>query len=362
MSDGEGAGTARRPELLGLEPEAARAVLTATLAELGEPAWRTGQVLEWVYGHRCTAFADMTNLPLELRTSLADRFRLAAAEPSFEARAADGTLKHLWRLDDGEQVESVLIPDGDRITLCLSSQAGCALGCRFCATGDFGFRRQLRPAEIAGQFRDADRVALREYGAGIANVVYMGMGEPFANPDAVFTSLSVLHAGFGLGARRITVSTVGIIPGILALAERPEPFRLAVSLHAPDQDLRRDLMPVEKRYPLPALVEAMRTYQSRRGRRISIEYALIRDVNDSPGLARRLAALLDGLRVFVNLIPWNPIPGRDWRTSTPTAIAAFRAELEAAGIPAAVRTPRGLDIAAACGQLRLEREIAARGT
>lgn len=357
MSDVTETNPAGRVRLLGLAPEAARAELGRAMEQLGQPRFRVRQVEAWVYDRRATSFDGMTDLPAALRPALADRFALTAAERSFEARSTDGTIKHLWRLADGEEVESVLIPTEGRVTLCLSSQAGCALGCRFCATGDFGFRRQLDAAEIAGQFRDADLVAEEAYGRRIANVVYMGMGEPFANLGPVMDSLTVLHAGFGFGARRITVSTVGLIPGIEALARRPEPFRLAVSLHAADTELRAALMPVEKRYPLPDLLEALRAYQAAKGRRISIEYALIDGVNDAPSQAADLVRLLDGLRVFVNLIPWNPIPGREWKTSAPERTRAFLAGLESRGVRAAVRAPRGRDIAAACGQLRLERAL-----
>lgn len=357
MSHGTGSAADGRIRLLGLPPAEARAELGRALAELGQPAFRVRQVGAWVYERRATDFEQMTDLPASLRPALADRFALAAAERSFEARSSDGTIKHLWRLGDGEEVESVLIPSDGRVTLCLSSQAGCALGCRFCATGDFGFRRQLDASEIAGQFRDADLVAEAAYGRRIANVVYMGMGEPFANLGPVLDSLTVLHEGFGLGARRITVSTVGLIPGIEALARRPEPFRLAVSVHAPDPELRLALMPVEKRYPLPDLLEALRAYQAQKRRRVSIEYALIDDVNDAPSQASDLVRLLSGLRVFVNLIPWNPIPGREWKTSAPGRTRAFLSVLESAGLRAAVRAPRGRDIAAACGQLRLERAL-----
>jgi 23S rRNA (adenine2503-C2)-methyltransferase len=345
-----------RIELLSHVPDEFPAVLAPTLDEIGQPSYRAGQVAEWVYDHYATGFGDMTNLPAELRVVLAERFSVSPLEMAYEARSTDGTIKHLWRLHDGEQIESVLIPMKDRVTLCLSSQAGCALACRFCATGDFGFRRQLSAAEIVAQFRDAERISREIFGRGIANVVYMGMGEPMANLDAVLQSLSILHVGFGFGARRITVSTVGLIPGIQALAARPEPFRLAVSLHAPEHELRQELVPVEQRYPLPDLFHALRDYQEAKGRRITFEYTLIEGVNDSPELASRLADLLYGLDSFVNLIPYNPIPGRDWRPSPSDRIASFLQILDSRGIEAAVRQPRGRDIAAACGQLRLQRE------
>ena len=347
--------TGARVELLDYLPAQYEDALGPELAEAGQPAYRARQISNWVHERFAAGFEEMSDLPADLRTGLDERFSLSPLEVAFEARSADRTIKHLWRLRDGEQVESVLIPSRDRVTLCLSSQAGCALACRFCATGDFGFRRQLSTAEIVAQFRDSELVARREFGRGIGNVVYMGMGEPMANLDAVLASLSILHQGFGFGARRITVSTVGLVPGIRALAARPEPFRLAVSLHAPEHGLREMLVPVEKRYPLPDLFEALRDYQEAKGRRITFEYTLIDRVNDSPELAESLADLLQDLDSFVNLIPYNPIPGRDWRPSSATRIASFLQVLESRGVEAAVRRPRGRDIAAACGQLRLER-------
>jgi len=346
-----------RIELLGLPPDRARAELGDTLSDWEEPRYRVDQVLDWVWERRVISFAEMTDLPSGLRDRLASTFSLASASCSYEARSEDGTIKHLWRLSDGQQVESVLIPSADRVTLCLSSQAGCALGCRFCATGDLGFTRNLNAAEIVEQYRNADRVALAALGRGIANVVYMGMGEPFANLEPVLDSLTVLHAGFGFGARRITVSTVGLIPGIEALSRRPEPFRLAVSLHSADPKLRRELMPVERRYPLDDLLEAVREYQARKARRVSFEYAMIDGVNDSVELARTLVAKLEGISSYVNLIPYNPVPGKSWGPSSRERINAFLSVLLAGEIPAAVRTPRGRDIAAACGQLRLERDL-----
>ncbi|WP_419936773.1 23S rRNA (adenine(2503)-C(2))-methyltransferase RlmN [Candidatus Palauibacter sp.] len=346
-----------RPELLAERGGGGRQRLVGFFAERGEPAYRARQVEQWVWKRAARSFQEMTNLPAPLRPALAEAFSLTPLEPDYVARSRDGTIKHLWRLEDGERVESVLIPTRERLTLCLSSQAGCALACRFCATGYFGFRRQLRAAEIVAQYRDSLRVAREELGRPISNVVYMGMGEPLANLDGVIGSLAALHGGFGLGARRITVSTVGLVPGILELARRPEPFELAVSLHAPAHELRLELMPIEKRYPLPELFEALRTYQGYKNRRISLEYTLIRGVNDAPALAEALADLAHGLICFVNLIPFNPIPARpEWGPSPPAAIERFSAGLTARGVGNAVRRPRGRDIAAACGQLRLSRE------
>ncbi len=352
----ENAPNGGRRELLEHLPEELEAVVGPALSEAGQPVYRARQVASWIYDRFASSFDEMTDLPADLRPILAERFSASPLEMAYQARSRDGTIKHLWRLRDGEQIESVLIPTADRVTLCLSSQAGCALACRFCATGDFGFRRHLSAAEIVAQFRDSELVARHAFGRGIANVVYMGMGEPLANLEAVLTSLSVLHGGFGFGARRITVSTVGLIPGIRALAARPEPFRLAVSLHAPEHALRERLVPVEKRYPLPELFSALREYQEIKGRRITFEYTMIDGVNDSDELAHSLADLLDDMDGFVNLIPYNPIPGHDWAPSAPERIAGFSAVLEERGVEAAVRRPRGRDIAAACGQLRLERE------
>lgn len=340
--------------LLGLRPGRLADDLGPWLEERGEPSYRVEQIANWVYEQHAVRFGEMTTLPEHLRAALERDFSLTPLEAAWTARSEDGTVKHLWATPGGERVESVLIPTDDRLTLCLSSQAGCALACRFCATGSMGFHGQLGPDEIAAQYRHAARFAEREMGRAITNVVYMGQGEPFANRDAVFRSLEVLHEGFGLGARRITVSTVGLVPGILALADRPEQFGLAVSLHAPVSEIRAELMPVERRHPLPELIDAIRTYQQRTGRRVSIEYTLIRGINDSDELAAKLAERLEGLTCFVNLIPWNPIPDRDWEPSPGQRIAGFARTLHRHGVSAAVREPRGRDIAAACGQLRLE--------
>jgi 23S rRNA (adenine2503-C2)-methyltransferase len=261
-------------------------------------------------------------------------------------------------MTDGELVESVLIPAADgRVTLCISSQAGCAMACTFCATGWSGYRRQLTAGEIVSQFRGARR-SLREAGRGeVSNVVFMGMGEPLMNRGAVMIALSMLNGAYGLGARRVTVSTVGIVPGILELAARPEQFRLAVSLHAPNSELRRQIVPIERKYPLPTLLGALREFEAAGGRRITFEYVMIQGINDALALAHELAALVGEFQAHVNLIPYNPIPGNDWRPSSPTRLREFAAILEERRIPVTVRTPRGRDIAAACGQLAAEHTL-----
>lgn len=343
-------------DLIDLPREDVEARLTAHFAERGQPRYRVRQALAWIYERDAVSFEEMTDLPGAERAALAAAFRLTAPELSVLSRSTDGTAKQLWRLADGELIESVLIPAGDRLTLCISSQAGCAMACVFCATGWSGYRRQLTAGEIVAQFRGARRWAAENGLSPISNIVFMGMGEPFANTPAVMRALTLLNHAYGFGARRITVSTVGLVPGILELATRPEQFRLAVSLHAPEPGLRARLVPIEKKYPLPELLEALRRFDAAGGRRITFEYVLIGDVNDGPEQARQLAALVREFGAHVNLIPFNPIPGTDWRPSPPDRLRAFAAILEAHGVAATVREPRGRDIAAACGQLRAEQE------
>lgn len=343
-----------RTDLAGLLPDAARAALEEHFAARGQPRYRAGQVLRWLYERDALGFGEMTDLPKAEREALAERFALTAPEPSRVSRSTDGTAKHLWRLDDGELIESVLIPTSRRLTLCISSQAGCAMACTFCATGWAGYRRQLTTGEIVAQFRGARRWA-RENGYGeITNVVYMGMGEPLMNRRAVIPSLHVLNRGYDFGARRITVSTVGVVPGILEMAEMPEQFRLAVSLHAPNHELRQELIPLERKHPLPDLLDALRRFDEAGGKRITFEYVMIDGVTDAPGLADELAELVGEFNAFVNLIPYNAIPGRDWKPSKRDRLDLFVERLEARGVSAAVRESRGSDIAAACGQLHAD--------
>ena len=344
-----------RPNLLGLTPPELADALDRHFRGRGQPRYRGRQVKEWLAAGDARGFGDMTNLPLRERNALGERFRIDEPGVDTVSESADGTVKHLWALSGGEVVESVLIPAGDRLTLCISSQAGCALKCRFCATGWSGFGRQLSTAEIVGQYRASVRWARRHGRGSVTNVVFMGMGEPLANRRAVFPALSILNGGYGLGARRITVSTVGVISGIDALARRPEQFRLALSLHAPVSELRAELIPLEKRYPLDRLMAALEAFNRKGGRRITFEYTMIRGVNDGLELLPRLAELAVRVQAFVNLIPFNPIPYVEWKPSRPRRIRAFRDGLEESGVPAAVREPRGRDIDAACGQLRASR-------
>ncbi|HYC30726.1 MAG TPA: 23S rRNA (adenine(2503)-C(2))-methyltransferase RlmN, partial [Gemmatimonadales bacterium] len=266
-------------------------------------------------------------------------------------QSADGTRKYLWRLADGEAIESVLIPSGSRRTLCISSQAGCALRCAFCATGRMGYRRNLTPFEIAGQVRE---IVLANPAEAPTNIVFMGMGEPLLNWEAVDVALSILNGpdGLGIGARHITVSTVGILPGLEAFARRPEQFRLAISLHATTSAQRLSIMPIEKKYDLGAVLKAAEAFR----KRVTFEYVMIGGVNDTDRDADRLAKLARRLGALVNILPLHPGGAPDLTPTAAPRIAAFAGRLRNQGVEATVRRSRGLDINAACGQLRVEVE------
>lgn len=348
-------------DLLSLTPDALDQALAGHFRNRDQPAYRAGQVREWVFGGLAASIDDMSNVPATERQALARAFAVDELALDTVSVSADRTAKHLWRTADGELVESVLIPTAERLTLCISSQAGCAMGCTFCSTGWGGFRRQLSAGEIVAQYRASARWARENDYGRIGNVVFMGMGEPMANREALHPALTLLNQGYGVGARKITVSTVGLIPGILELADRPEQFRLALSLHAPESELRAQLIPVEKRYPLPQLMDALRTFNARSGKRITFEYTMIRDVNDAPRLAPQLAEMAAELHAFVNLIPYNPIPDKTWISSKPERMEQFLQILEDRGVSAEIRRPRGRDIDAACGQLRAKALVQIEG-
>ncbi len=336
--------------LLNLTPDAAGARLRTFFADHGEPAYRAKQVGRRLWTNPAPDFTSMTELPKRVRELLGQQFSLPRLTLFARQRSTDGTEKFLFTLADGQAIETVAIPEGDRLTLCISSQAGCALRCAFCATGAMGFQRNLEPYEIAGQVRE---MRLLDPPIHVTNVVFMGMGEPLMNWKAVDPTLTILNAesGCGIGARHITVSTVGVLPGIVALSERPEQFRLAISIHAPSDSLRRELMPVNVKYPLADVISAARAFE----RRVTFEYVMLGGVNDGVEHALQLAGLAKECRAFVNLIPLHPGGARGFTATPPDRILTFAREIRRQGVEVAIRKSRGVDIAAACGQLRVER-------
>lgn len=326
--------------------------LTALLAGWGEPAYRARQIWTWLYDQRVSSFDAMTNLSKDLRERLAAETRLGVLELVTERSSRDGTNKRLYRLEDGQLIESVLMPyDDDRRTACISTQAGCAMGCVFCATGQMGFARHLTAAEI---FEQAVRFAqlLAAEGDRLSNVVLMGMGEPFHNYDESLAAIRRLMDDLGIGARHITVSTVGLVPKIRQFADEGLQVRLAISLHAATDAERSALLPINKRHDLAELLDACRYYVEQTGRRITFEWALIAGENDTGDQARQLGSLLEGLLCHVNLIPLNPTGGYEGKPSDPDAILRFIRILESYNVPATVRVRRGIDIDAGCGQLK----------
>jgi 23S rRNA (adenine2503-C2)-methyltransferase len=336
--------------LLDLEPRAAREQLDAFFGARGEPRYRAGQVMRRLWRNPAADAGALTELPKPLRDAFTAAFDLPRLEIAARQQSSDGTEKFLFRLRDGEAIETVAIPEGDRVTLCISSQAGCALQCAFCATGAMGFSRNLTPFEIAGQVRE---MRLLDPPINVTNVVFMGMGEPMMNWKSVATALTILNSpdALGIGARHITISTVGVLPGIVALSERPEQFRLAISIHAPSDALRRELMPINTKFPLADVIEAAKKFD----RRVTFEYVMLGGVNDGEEHAIQLGRLARECHAFVNLIPLHPGGARGFTPSRDDRIRAFARHLRAAGVEVAVRKSRGIDIAAACGQLRVER-------
>jgi 23S rRNA (adenine2503-C2)-methyltransferase len=330
--------------------------MTALLESFGEPAYRVAQLYDGLWSQR-KRLEELTTLPKDLRGRLAEALPLALEPVTMRASEDEMTVKWLWQTGDGAQVETVLMRSADRATVCVSSQAGCAMGCTFCATGQAGFERHLDAAEIVEQVVRAQHVTP----ARVSHVVFMGMGEPLANVEPVLAALERLHDDFGLSARHLTVSTVGVVPGMRALAQHQLPVTLAVSLHAPDDALRATLVPLNRRYPINSVLDAAREYAAIKGRRVTFEYACIAGVNDFPQQAEMLAGRLTGLRggAHVNLIPLNPTGAFEGQAPDRERINRFAARLAAAGVTVTVRRNRGVDIDAACGQLRA-REVAIR--
>jgi len=337
--------------------------LAAALAALGEPAYRARQVFEWIHRKRVLAFQEMTNLKPALRDALAGRFSLRTMRPVRDVDSSDTTRKYLFRLHDGRYIECVLIPAStafggersDRQTLCVSSQVGCAYDCKFCASGLAGFTRNLEAAEIVEQVLHAEVIS----GERIDNLVFMGMGEPLANLTNVLKAISVINAdrGLSIGARHITVSTSGLAPQIRKLADQPLQIRLALSLHGATDAVRERIMPVNRKYPLDVLFDALRYYNDRKKQKITFEYILIRGLNDDLDQAHILARRARNLHAKVNLIPYNTVEGLPWERPDEPAQDRFLAALRAQGVTATLRREKGHDINAACGQLRLRQEI-----
>ncbi|MBT5108439.1 MAG: 23S rRNA (adenine(2503)-C(2))-methyltransferase RlmN [Rhodospirillaceae bacterium] len=345
-----------RPNLIGMD----RDDLIAAFAAMGEKKFRAEQVYQWVYQHGATDFAAMTSLSKNLRESLGDQFRIDRPGTSSQQISTDGTRKWLLRFDDAQEAETVFIPEPDRGTLCVSSQVGCTLTCAFCHTGTQRLVRNLEPGEIVGQIMTArDEVGTWPSSAvdrSLTNIVMMGMGEPLLNYDNMAKALRIAMDGNGLSLskRKITVSTSGVVPEIRRLGAELG-VMLAISLHAVRDDLRDELVPINRKYPLKELMAACREYPAAsNARRVFFEYVMLKGVNDSPADARELVRLVKGIPAKFNLIPFNPWPGVQYECSSEATIKQFADILHNAGYVSTVRTPRGRDILAACGQLKSE--------
>jgi 23S rRNA (adenine2503-C2)-methyltransferase len=339
-----------------------REALQTRLLELGLKKYRADQVFKWLYANYAQSFDEMTNIAKAERNLLASVFSLSSLKLVKTEASKDGTRKFLFALEDSHTIESVLIPDEDRQTLCISSQVGCRQACRFCLTGSKGFVRDLEAHEIFGQPLEILRLLRQDGTRGITNIVLMGMGEPLANFDVVVKALQHIASDKGLGfaTRRVTVSTAGLAPKIIELAKSGVKVNLAVSLNATTDEVRDRIMPINKRYPLKALLAACRQFPLEPRRRITFEYVLLKDVNDSREDALRLTKLLKGIPCKVNLISFNPFPGSEFQRPPDIAVRGFQKILLDHHYIAPVRESRGADIAAACGQLR-EREAGAHG-
>jgi 23S rRNA (adenine2503-C2)-methyltransferase len=327
--------------------------LSTLVQSWGEPTYRARQIWEGLYHQFWQKPGEFTNLPISLRNQLESEWGSAPLRAVRTLNSSDGqTQKTLFELQDGFAMEAVLMSYRTRRTLCISTQVGCAMGCVFCATGQMGFKRHLSSGEIVAQVMHYAR-SLRAAGERVTNIVIMGMGEPFHNYDAVMAAIDRLGDphGFNLGARRVTISTAGLVPGIRRFTAEKRQVNLAVSLHSAEDADRVSMMPINKRYPIDELLAACREYVQQTGRRITFEWALIDGINDGPDAARRLAARLKGLLCHVNAIPLNPTTGYAGSPTSPARAAAFRSVLERAGVPCTIRVRRGIDIRAGCGQL-----------
>ena len=326
--------------------------LTEYMKELGQPAFRAKQIFSWVHRKLVTDFSAMTDQPKALLQTFAENCTLAAPAIRRRQQSKDGTVKYLLELADGNCIETVLMRYHYGNTVCVSTQVGCAMGCRFCASTQAGRVRDLTPGEIAAEIYTAQK----DTGERVSHVVLMGIGEPLHNFDNVmdFLTLITCPEGLNIGMRNISLSTCGLVPKIDALAERKLQLTLSVSLHAPDNTVRSSMMPVNDAYPLEKLIPACRRYQKTTGRRISFEYSMVRGVNDSPEMARKLAELIRGMGAHVNLIPINPVDGSPYSATDARNVQRFRQMLEDLGVNATVRRRLGADISAACGQLRRE--------
>lgn len=325
--------------------------LEALMKSSGESSYRAKQIFSWLYAKSVASFEEMTNLSKKTREDFAARWQILSLPIVRTERSEEcDTTKYLFQVTEKDAVETVLMVFENRLSLCVSTQAGCAYGCSFCASGLMGWKRNLEAWEIADQFLQIQKTQKER----ISNIVFMGMGEPLSNYDNVLKAIRILNhpLGPGIGIRHITVSTVGLVPKIKQLANEGLPIRLAISLHAPTDALRETLLPINKKYKIAELMEACRTYQSKIKRRMTFEYTLIGGINDSPSQAKALAKLLKGMRCHVNLIPLNPLPEYPHKAPPAEAVRAFQAALTAQRIPVSVRQERGQDISAACGQLR----------
>jgi 23S rRNA (adenine2503-C2)-methyltransferase len=328
--------------------------LQARLALLGLKRYRADQVLKWIYSYHASSFEEMTDIAKTERGLLASLFAISSPKIAGTEVSRDGTRKFLFELEDRHTVESVLIPDEDRQTLCISSQVGCQQACRFCLTGSGGFERNLEPYEISDQVLEVQRVLKEEGSRGVTNIVLMGMGEPLANFDNVVQALTIVTSDYGLGfsPRRVTVSTDGLVPEIEKLGRSGVRVNLAVSLNATTDEVRDRIMPVNRRFPIKELLAACKRFPLEPRRRITFEYVLLKGVNDSVEDAERLTRLLRGVKCKVNLIPFNPFPGSEFRRPEDIAVRRFQKVLADNHYTALLRESRGRDISAACGQLR----------